>query len=112
MVKPRYLFMSMPQQPLLNAMRVIVDRYGLATQLGLALFVPTNWHQSLSDRHWEEDTPDLRERMLRAGGRVSAQAVAMMTLSQDPVPFGNRIDRHEEVLEWARSSCHEEEQVH
>lgn len=77
MAKPRYLFMSMPQQPLLNAMRVIVDRYGLATQLGLALFVPTNWHQSLSDRHWEEDTPDLRERMLRAGGRVSAQAVAM-----------------------------------
>jgi 2'-5' RNA ligase len=70
--------MAMPPRAVLDAMHVIVDRYGLAKQLNGALFVPTNWHQSLSDRHWEEDTPDLREKMLRAGTRVSAQSVAMV----------------------------------
>jgi len=77
MARPRYLFMAMPSRAVLDAMQVLVDRYGVARQLNGALFVPSNWHQSLSDRHWEEDTPDVREKMLRAGAKVSAQAVAM-----------------------------------
>ena len=36
----------------------------------------------------------------------------VVTLYQVSVPFGNRMDRHEEALEGVRSSCHEEEQVH
>ena len=56
---------------------MIVDRYEVGRQLGRALFVPTNWHQSLSDRYWEGDSPDLLERLLRAGDQVLAQAVSM-----------------------------------
>ncbi|WP_457445594.1 hypothetical protein [Roseateles sp. P5_E4] len=62
-------------------MKVIVDRYEVDRLLGRALFVPTNWHQSLSDRYWEGDSPDLLERLLRAGGKVSAQA-ASLTLNR------------------------------
>ena len=77
MPRPRYLLMSMPPPAVLDAIRIVLDRYGVDKLLGQALFQPANWHQSLSDRHWPEDTPDLRERLLRAGARISAFAVPM-----------------------------------
>ncbi|WP_394418055.1 2'-5' RNA ligase family protein [Roseateles sp. BYS78W] len=60
-----------------DAIEIVLKRYDVDKLLGRALFTRSNWHQSLSDRHWPEDVPDLRERLLRAGSRVQAFAVPM-----------------------------------
>lgn len=77
MTRPRYLFMAMPSPSVRAGLAILIQRYGVDKLLGGSLFVPTNWHQSLSDRHWEDSMPDLRGKLMRAGARVSAHAVPM-----------------------------------
>lgn len=59
MAETRYLFMNMPDEQTAPAMQAVVKRTGLDTLLGSALFKPINWHQSLSDRYWPDETPVL-----------------------------------------------------
>ncbi|MCW3479210.1 2'-5' RNA ligase family protein [Neisseriaceae bacterium JH1-16] len=62
--------MAKPQPAVLSAMVSAVRHHGLDTRLGFRLFAPENWHQSLSSRYFVE--AGLRDKLLRAGDRVSA----------------------------------------
>jgi 2'-5' RNA ligase len=75
MTRPRLLFMAMLPPTVLELMQAAVAQNGLDALLGSAMFPAQNWHQSLSDRYWEE--AGIRERMLRAGARVSARAFTL-----------------------------------
>ena len=74
--QPRLLFVAKPQREVRSAMEQAVAALGLDRQLGPALFISDNWHQSLSDRYFVE--PGLREKLLRAGARVSACRFSMI----------------------------------
>ena len=72
--EPRCFFMSQPQKAVREHLHAELRRIGLVKQLGRrALFPPLNWHQSLSDRF--EDDPELIERLLSIGPRISAHAL-------------------------------------
>ena len=61
-----------------SQLQAFIEREGLDKRLGPALFKRANWHQSLSDRFWPGDTPELEDRLLRAGSRISAHAVPLL----------------------------------
>jgi 2'-5' RNA ligase len=86
------LFIAKPQPDVLSAMVTAVTASGLDHLLGAALFAPDNWHQSLSDRY--SDEPELRDRLLHAGGRISAVSVTM-TLNRIISKSGKR------GIQWA-----------
>lgn len=64
--------MTQPPEPVCEHLLAELDRRGLVEALGGALFSPLNWHQSLSDRF--ENDPDLIERLLSVGPKISARA--------------------------------------
>ncbi|MGM9485194.1 2'-5' RNA ligase family protein [Roseateles sp. NT4] len=70
--------MDMPDEPTAAAMLAVVKRSRLDTLLGNALFMQRNWHQSLSDRYWPHETPDLEARLLRVGPRIAAHPVQLV----------------------------------
>lgn len=52
-----------------------MDLHGVLALLGVDIFPFENLHQSLSDRY--RDTPDIRRRLLLAGGNVQVQAFTL-----------------------------------
>jgi RNA 2',3'-cyclic 3'-phosphodiesterase len=66
------LFMARPEAVVLSSMKAAMADAGLCAQLGAKMFVPANWHQSLSDRHHGD--PVRRACLLRAGARVRVPA--------------------------------------
>jgi 2'-5' RNA ligase len=71
--------MAKPQPAVLSAMVSAVRHHGLDTRLGSRLFAPENWHQSLSSPYFVKAKP--LDKLLRAGGRVSA-VMCPMTLNR------------------------------
>ena len=68
--------MAKPQPEVLSAMETAVSASGLDVKLGAALFIPENWHQSLSATYQRNTDADV-ERLLRAGSRINATAVTV-----------------------------------
>lgn len=66
--------MAKPSAQVLRHLTAEFRRLGLEDRLGSALFLPTNWHQSLSDRF--EDEPTLVDKLLRSGAKITARAVS------------------------------------
>lgn len=79
MTKPRLLMQALLQPEVRGALLEKLIRSGLQARLGCHMFPAQNWHQTLSDRY--VDSPGNRERLLCAGGRISAQAFTL-TLSR------------------------------
>lgn len=90
---PRLLFVAKPPPEVIAAMWMAVARNGLDNS---ALFPRDNWHQTLSDRY--VDTPDMRQKMLRAGASVKAQAC---TLVFNRIRDQVHKDRGEIAIHWA-----------
>lgn len=74
--QPRLLFVAKPQLEVRSAMEQAVAACGLDTSLGGALFMPENWHQSLSGTYKTNTAADVNS-FLRAGSRIAATAVKM-----------------------------------
>lgn len=75
--RPRLLLMAMPPSATLQPMQLALERHGLDQQLGSALFKPSNWHQSLSDKYWEDEDPALVDKLIAAGSRLSARTAVL-----------------------------------
>jgi len=71
----RLLFMILPPAEIREALSTAFERTGLMSELGDALFAPTNWHQSVSDRY--ADIAANRERLRDAGAAVRAAPFLM-----------------------------------
>ena len=71
----RLLFMILPPAEIREALSAAFERTGLMSELGDALFAPTNWHQSVSDRY--ADIAANRERLRDAGAAVRAAPFLM-----------------------------------
>ena len=100
MAPPRLIFMVQPKSEVRSAMRTVVTENALAALLGDRMFPAQNWHQSLSNRRWEE--PGLREKMLRAGVRVLAHT---FTMTLDGFSSGKLRD-HTRPIHWAFEAKH------
>lgn len=90
---PRLLFMAKPSPEVVAAMWRAITRNGLDYS---TLFPKDNWHQTLSDRYG--DTPEMRQKMLRAGAGVQAQAC---TLVLNRIRDQVNKDQGEDTIHWA-----------
>lgn len=73
--EPRLLFVALPSASVNDAIDGLLSSHPVASRLGRAAVPRANRHQSLSDRY--VDTPEIRERMSRAGESVRAQALTV-----------------------------------
>lgn len=71
----KLMFMIMPPTEIRAALSAALDRTGVVSELGDALFAATNWHQSVSDRY--ADIKANRERLRDAGAAVRAAPFLM-----------------------------------
>ncbi|MGY0632577.1 2'-5' RNA ligase family protein [Luteimonas sp. A478] len=65
---PRLLFLLRMAPPAATALDSAIESAGIKVALGAELFPAALWHQSVSDRY--ADRPELRQRLLAAGGQV------------------------------------------
>ncbi|KQW48197.1 MULTISPECIES: 2'-5' RNA ligase family protein [unclassified Roseateles] len=73
MTVPRYLFVALPPQAVVDALKTFLDDQGLTSQLGGTMFQPFNWHQSLSGQFWQ--TAGIEAKLRAAGELLSARQV-------------------------------------
>ena len=88
--EPRLLFLARPGASVSDALDRLLAAHPVGGRLGRSAVPAANRHQSLSDRYI--DTPEIRERMLRAGENVRAPAMtlAFERLCSAPRHPGNR----------------------
>ena len=67
----RLFFAAMPEPAPLALLVERIAAAGVFEKLGRSVFVPENWHQTLSDRFWEPDAAR-REGLMRAGELIQA----------------------------------------
>lgn len=77
MSRPRYLFMACPPAEVGDRIESAIQELHLDQQLRTLLVARANWHQSLSDRYWPDEMPDVERLLLRAGDLMTAHAVTM-----------------------------------
>jgi 2'-5' RNA ligase len=75
-VTERYLFLALVPAAVRSALEAFLERHALRRRLDSALFAPTNWHQSLSDRFWTPSS-EVISALHSAGTRIAAQAVTL-----------------------------------
>lgn len=68
--------MAMPPPDVVAAILDVLRRHGLEYLLGPALFAPSNWHQSLSERIWKPAPGDI-EALRSVGRQVRAHACTL-----------------------------------
>lgn len=73
--EPRLLFVALPGASVNDGIDGLLASHPVGNRLGRAAVPRANRHQSLSDRY--VDTPEMRERMSRAGESVRAQALTL-----------------------------------
>jgi len=74
--EPRLFFMAMPSRAWVEEMRGLLARLGLDKRLRGALFAPTNWHQSFSERIFSPSEEQCAA-LLKVGAAVSASACTL-----------------------------------
>jgi len=77
MSRLRYLLMSMPPPVVCRQIDVLLQQLHLAPALRTLLVKPANLHQSLSDRYWPDELPDVEQRLRRALAQLQAHKVTM-----------------------------------
>ena len=73
---PRLFFAAIPASEESAAWHARLDGAGVTTRLGRSLFPSRNWHQTLSDRHFNPDARTL-QCLLDAGDAITADSVAL-----------------------------------
>lgn len=89
----RLIFMAKPPPEVASAMWIAIARNGLEQS---TLSPMDNWHQTLSDRYG--DTPEMRQKMLRAGAGVKARAC---TLVLNRIRDGVYKDQGKTTIQWS-----------
>ncbi|WP_082615447.1 hypothetical protein [Acidovorax sp. Root267] len=90
---PRLIFVAKPSPEVAAAMWRTVALNGLDSS---TLSPQDNWHQTLSDRYG--DTPEVRQKMLRVGARVRAQAC---TLVLNRIRDGVHKEQGKNTIHWS-----------
>ncbi|KRB28801.1 MULTISPECIES: hypothetical protein [unclassified Acidovorax] len=85
--------MAKPPPEVAAAMWIAIARNGLEQS---TLSPMDNWHQTLSDRYG--DTPEMRQRMLRAGADVKARAC---TLVLNRIRDGVHKEQGKTTIQWS-----------
>ena len=99
---PRLLFILRLAPSVTADLDSVIQSAGIKTALGARLFPPALWHQSVSDRY--ADRPELRERLLAAGGRVRARG---LTVELDELKVARNKHGKFNVEARQRSACPE-----
>lgn len=84
------------------ALDAAIESAGVKAALGAELFPASLWHQSVSDRY--ADRPDIRERLLAAGGQVRAPG---FTVELDQLRAGRNQRGSLNVEARQRAACPE-----
>lgn len=77
MAGPRYLIMAKPTGLVSDNLQACLEKLGLVGALGPGEFDRSNWHQSLSDRYWPAEIPDLEAKPTRALAVLVAYPAAL-----------------------------------
>ena len=77
MTEPRYLIMAKPTGLVSDNLQARLEGLGLVGTLGPGEVDRSNWHQSLSDRYWPSEIPDLEAKLTRALAVLVAYRAAL-----------------------------------
>jgi hypothetical protein len=77
MTEPRYLIMAKPTGLVSDNLQARLEGLGLVGTLGPGEVYRSNWHQSLSDRYWPSEIPDLEAKLTRALAVLVAYPAAL-----------------------------------
>jgi len=72
MTEPRYLIMAKPTGLVSDNLQARLEGLGLVGTLGPGEVDRSNWHQSLSDRYWPSEMPDLEFEITTTGSETAS----------------------------------------